>query len=771
MGAIRKAGVIGAGVMGSGIAAHLANAGLDVMLLDVEAAAATAAVARQLKAGGFMDPVFAERIATGSVDDDLPKVADADWIIEAVAERLDVKQALYARIESVRKPGSVVSSNTSTIPLAALVEGLPEAFAADFLVTHFFNPPRTMPLLELVAGPATRPQVLAVIRDFGDRRLGKSIVVCRDTPGFIANRVGNFWMAAAVNEAIALGLDVEVADAAISKPFGIPKTGIFGLMDLVGIDLMAMVMRSLHGALPDTDALKQYPVEPRLLSRMVEQNRLGQKSGAGFVKLSADRKTREVIDLATWDYRPQREPESDSLDAAKGNPRALIEHEGTAGRYVAAVMEKALAYAAAVTPEIAAGPDAVDTAMRAGYGWAKGPFEIIDQLGAGWLVARLEQHGIPVPDYLGRAAAAGGFYSVEGGALVCLLPDGTRRKVATAPGIITLAAVQLASQPVQNFGAARLWDLGDDVACFEIHTKMNTFNPEVLNALMAALERVEREFRGLVIGTDGPVFSAGADIRQFLEVVESIGPTGFGPHIDHGHRVFKAVKYAPFPVVGAAAGLAFGGGCELLLHCDAIQAHGELSIGLVETSIGLVPGWGGCKEMLLRFAEGHVGAEGYARAKGPVAPALAAFGVIAPAKVSSSAFEARRFGYLRPTDGITMNRARLLADAKAKVLALADGYAPPTPVVVTLSGPSGASALCNVLETNAVAGRITAHDQVVGEALVTVLTGGSSTDPAQPTPEDDITALERAAFITLLGEAATLERVRHMLATGKPLRN
>lgn len=765
MAEIRKAGVIGAGVMGSGIAAHLANAGLHVVLLDVEAATAASAVAKQLKSGGFMDAAFAERVATGSVSDDMLLLSDADLIIEAVAERLDVKQGLYARIESVRKPGSIVSSNTSTIPLSALVEGLPDGFAADFLVTHFFNPPRTMPLLELVAGPRTRPEALETMRDFGDRILGKSVVVCRDTPGFIANRIGNYWMAAAVNEAIALGLDVEVADAAISKPFGIPKTGIFGLMDLVGIDLMSMVLRSLHGALPPSDPMQDYPVEPALLARMVGEKRLGRKSGAGFVRLSADRKSREVTDLVTGAYRPQKAVESEALDATKGDARALMEHDGAAGRYAAAVMEKALAYAARVTPEIADGPDAVDTAMRGGYGWAKGPFELIDQLGAGWLVARLEKRGVPVPDFLARAAAAGGFYAIENGARTCLLPDGTRRKVVQADGVITLAAVQLASKAVEDWGAARLWDLGDGIACFEIRSKMNTFGAPVLDALEAALARVQQGFKGLVIGSDAPLFSAGADIRVFLETVETSGPAAFGASIDRGHRLFKAVKYAPFPVVGAAAGLAFGGGCELLLHCRAIQAHAELAIGLVEPRIGVVPGWGGCKEMLLRFAEGH------ASAKGPVAPALAAFGVIAPGKVSTSAFEARRLGFLRPTDGITMNRARLLADAKAKALALAEGYAPPAPPSLTLSGPSGASALRNVLDTEATAGRLTAHDRVVGEALVTVLTGGPDADPVRPVGEDAVTALERAAFIALLGEPATLERIRHMLATGKPLRN
>jgi len=765
MGEIRKAGVIGAGVMGAGIAAHLANAGLHVVLLDVEAATATAAVVKQVKGGGFMDPAFADRITTGAVADDMLLLADADWIIEAVAERLDIKQGLYARIEAVRKPGSIVSSNTSTIPLADLVKGLPDAFAADFLVTHFFNPPRTMPLLELVAGPKTHAGVLEAIRDFGDRGLGKSVVVCRDTPGFIANRIGNYWMAAAVNEAIALGLDVEVADAAISKPFGIPKTGIFGLMDLVGIDLMSMVLRSLHGALPASDALQDYPAEPPLLARMVGEKRLGRKSGAGFVKVSADRKSREVTDLVTGAYRPQKKAESDSLDAAGTDARALMAHEGAAGRYAAAVMEKSLAYAARVTPEIADGPDAVDAAMRGGYGWAKGPFELIDQLGAGGLVARLEKRGVAVPDYLAKAAAAGGFYSVADGARLCLLPDGTRRKVAQAEGVITLAAVRLASKPVEDWGAATLWDLGDGIACFEIRSKMNTFGVPVMDALEAALARVAKDFKGLVIGSDAPLFSAGADIRVFLETVEKDGPAGFGANIDRGHRLFKAVKYAPVPVVGAANGLAYGGGCEILLHCAAIQAHAELNIGLVETRIGVVPGWGGCKEMLLRFAEGHAGA------KGPVAPALAAFGVIAPAKVSASAFDARRIGYLRPTDGITMNRDRLLADAKAKALALAEGYAPPAPPLVTFAGPSGASAVRNVLDTEATAGRLTPHDRVVGEALVTVLTGGPDADPARPATEDDVTALERAAFIALLGEEATVDRIRHMLATGKPLRN
>ena len=762
---ITKAGVIGAGVMGSGIAAHLANAGIEVVLLDIEKKFADGGVARQLKANGFMDKSFAGRITTGSTGDDMGLLADADWIVEAVAERLEIKQALYKAIDAVRKPGSIVSSNTSTIPLAALTDGLPESFAADFLITHFFNPPRIMRLLELVSGPKTRPDVTAKIHDFADRGLGKTVVVCKDTPGFIGNRIGNYWMVVAQNEAIAMGLDVEEADAIIGKPFGIPSTGIFGLLDLVGIDLMPTILRSLQNALPKTDAIHDYDAEPALIAKMIAENRLGRKSGAGFVRLSADRKTRDITDLKTGDYRPMKKVASESLDAAKGDARALMEHPGPGGCYASVVMEKSLAYAAALVPEIADRPDAVDDAMRTGYGWKQGPFELIDRLGAGWLVDRLEARGLTVPAYLALAAAKGGFYSVVDGRRSCLLPDGAVRPVMRGEGVITIADVKLSSKPVVDYGCAALWDLGDGVACLEFRTKMNTFSEALLDAIDAALGEVGRSFKALVIGSDSPVYSAGADLRVFLETVETGGSEALGKFIDKGHRTFMAVKYAPFPVVGAPSGLAFGGGCEILLHCDAIQAHAELSIGLVETRIDVVPGWGGCKEMLVR----QYGLAG--GTKGPVAPAIATFNLIAPAQVSGSAFEARGLGFLRATDGVTMNRDRLLADAKEKALSLVDGYVAPEPPQLPLSGPSGASAMRNIVESEALAGRATAHDKVVGAALIDVLSGGPNADPLKPTTEDEIIALERRAFIALFETPETVDRVKHMLTTGKPLRN
>lgn len=753
---IEKATVIGAGTMGSGIAAHLANAGVSVTLLDMDARLAEAGVARQLKAGGFMDPAFAARVRTGSSVTDLALAADSGWIIEAIAEKPEIKQGLYRALEAVRKPGSVVSSNTSTIPLARLTEGLPERFAEDFLITHFFNPPRRMRLFELVAGGKTRPEARAAIADFADRGLGKAVVACKDTPGFIGNRIGNYWMMVAENEAIALGLTVEEADAILGKPFGIPSTGIFGLLDLVGIELMATILKSLQGALPAADPMQDYAAEPPLVTRMIAENRLGRKSGAGFVKLSADRKSREITDLASGDYRPAQKLASAALDAAKGDPRKLMEHDSAGGRFAAIVMGKTLAYAAALVPEIADTPQAVDEAMRTGYGWKLGPFELVDKLGPEWLAKKLEALGVAVPAYLAQAAEAGSFYGVRDGKAVRLDPDGEWRGLDVPEGVVRLAALKLSATPVQTSETASLWDLGDGVAGLELTTKMNTFSPAALDAVAAALERTGRDFSALVIGGDGDPFSAGADLRQFLSILETEGRKALGRFVEKGQQTFKALKFAPFPVVSAASGLALGGGAEITLHSDAVQAHAELSIGLVETKIGIVPGWGGCKEMLLRFSE----------TLPPLDAARAAFSLIFGAKTSGSAYEARNLGLLRPTDGVTMNRERLIADAKARALDLLAGYEPPAPKTVTVTGKEGFAALTAALETEGV----TPHDKVVGAALARVLTGGDAASGAA-LDEDALLALERDAFLDLLETPETVARIRHMLETGKPLRN
>lgn len=766
MSVIKKAAVIGAGVMGSGIAAHLANAGLNVVLLDIKQAFADAGVARQLKAGGFMDPDFAERVQTGTVDHDLQTIDDADWIIEAVAERLDIKQALYRNIDAIRKPGSIVSSNTSTIPLAALTAGLPERFSQDFLITHFFNPPRIMRLFELVAGPQTAPATTTAIADFADRKLGKSVVRCKDTPGFIGNRIGNYWMAVAQNEAIRLGLDVEEADAILSKPFGIPSTGVFGLLDLVGIDLMPTLIRSLQEATPTGDAIKDCDAEPPLVARMIRENRLGRKSGAGFVRLSVDRRQRDVTDLTTGEYRPQRKVDSASLRESGNHPKTLMAHPDRGGQYAAAVMEKTLAYAAALVPDIADTPFDVDEAMRTGYGWKQGPFELIDRLGADWLAQRLSASGQAIPAYLALAAQQGGFYSVRTGRRTCLLPDGRLQPQQRAPGILLLADLALSRQPAAQWNTANLWDLGNGVAGLAFQTKLNTFNPALLADIHTALDFTQGRFQALVIGSDAAVFSAGADLRIFLETLEQGGRAALERFLIQGQETFQAVKYAPFPIVGAAAGLALGGGCELLLHCDAIQAHAELSMGLVETRVGVIPGWGGCKELLLRLQATQQHAP--TPSDSSLLPAIAAFKLIAAAQVSGSAFEARKLGFLRNGDGISMNRDRLLADAHARALALAERYQPPSPADILINGEAGLAAQLQPASSDAHTGLLSDHDRIIHAALAKVLGGGRN---ARTVPESALLALEREAFLDLLATPSSLARVRHMLDTGKPLRN
>lgn len=730
---IRKAVVIGAGVMGAGIAAHLANAGTEVVLLDIDAERARAGIARQLAAGGFMQADFAARVRPGATDDDIGLIADADWIVEAVAERLDIKQGLYRAIEARRRPGSIVSSNTSTIPLAALVAGLPETFARDFLITHFFNPPRRMRLLELVSGPMTRADAVATLAQFGAVSLGKQVVRCNDTPGFIANRIGNYWMVLAQNEAIARGLAPEDADAVLGRPFGIPPTGIFGLLDLVGIDLMPMVLRSLQAALPAADPINACEAEPALIAQMIAAGRTGRKAGAGFTRLSADRRSRETLDLTTGAYRPARP--AAALPAS--DPRALMDSDTPLGAYAAAVMVRTLGYAAALVPEIADTPDAVDAAMRTGYGWREGPFEMIDRLGAGWLAEHLAGYLDTVPPYLRLAATAGGFYGTEAGRRTVLLPDGQRRALVPPEGEITLAALSLARPPVARWEAGALWDLGEGVAGFEIRSKANAIGETVLDAIEAALDRVGGDFSALVIGSDAAAFSVGADLRAVLAMADD--PAQVRAFIARGQNVLMRLRQAPVPVVAAAAGPALGGGCEICLHSDAVQAHAELSMGLVEAKVGLVPAWGGSTTVLHRTGD-----------------AAQALRLLIGAQASGSAFGARPV-LLRPTDAITMNRDRLLADARARALALVPGYRPPAapaPLPATERG-----ALQTVLDGLELA----PHDRRIGAALIDILAPGGS--------EEELRAREREAFVGLIAMPATRERMQHMLATGKPLRN
>ena len=778
---IHQAAVFGAGVMGAGIAAQLANAGIPVLLLDIvppsakggaedRSALARGAVAKMLKAdpAPFMWTRAASLVTPGNLEDDFDRLAGCDWIVEAVLEDPEVKRDLYKRLEKVRKDGSIVSSNTSTLPLKLLTKGLPERFAKDFLITHFFNPPRYMALLELVAGDKTRPEVVEEIAAFGDRVLGKGIVHCHDTPGFVANRIGTFWLQCAVVETLERGLSVEEADAVMGRPLGIPKTGVFALLDLVGLDLMPKVDASLAKTLPQDDAYHALRRPFPLLEKLIAEGYTGRKGKGGFYRLNkADGgRVKEAVDLTTGDYAPADKPSLASVSAARrGGAKALVAHPDKGGQFAWAVMSQTLAYAASLVPEIADDIPSVDRAMRLGYNWKAGPFELLDQLGAGDVAARLKEEGRAVPPLLQKAAEAGGFYRVKDGRLQYLTVAGSYADLERPEGVLLLSDVKLKGAPLARNGSASLWDIGDGVVCLEVHTKMNTMDPEVFKIIGKAIELVPKQHKALIIYNEGTHFSAGANLGLAMFAAN----VGAWPTIEdmvaEGQKVYTALKRAPFPVVAAPSGLALGGGCEILLASDAVQAHAESYIGLVEAGVGVVPAWGGCKELLARFAHDPK------RPKGPMPPVAAAFETIGMAKVAKSAFEAKELGFLRATDRVTFNRERLLADAKQRALELVEGYQAPEPVELFLPGPSGRASLAYALRDLRAKGQATEHDMVVAGALAEVLTGGPKADFTEALSEDAVMKLERAAFMRLVRTPGTLARVEHMLETGKPLRN
>ena len=769
MDTIGKVGVIGAGVMGAGIAAHMANAGVPVVLLDIVPEGAEDAVAKMLKAApaAFMHKRNSELVTPGNLDDDLGLLGDCDWIIEAIVERPDIKQALYRRLDEVRRPGSIVSSNTSTLPLALLTQGMGEEFTRDFLITHFFNPPRYMRLLELVTGPATRPEIVETIRAFADMRLGKGVIDAKDTPGFIANRIGIFWLQCGVVEALDGGISVEEADAVLGRPTGVPKTGVFALLDLVGLDLMPHIIGAMAKTLPAGDMFHDVYRRPELIERMIADGYTGRKGDGGFYRLdlTSGEKVKQAIDLQSGEYHDAVKPGLASVAASRdGGLRALVGHPDRGGRYAWRVLSRTLAYAATLVPAIAEDIVAVDEAMKLGYNWDFGPFELIDQLGPAWFAARLEEDGRAVPELL-RVAGEETFYRTGDGRTEYLTTTGDYAPVPRQPGVFLLSDVKLASSPIVSNASASLWDIGHGVACLEFHTKLNAIDPGIMEMIGKTVAVVPASgFKALVIHNDAANFSVGANIGLALFAANIAAWPEIEAMIAGGQQAYKALKYAPFPVVGAPSGMALGGGCEVLLHCDAVQAHAETYMGLVEFGVGLVPAWGGCKEFLTRWATFENGP------RGPMPPVSKALEAIGTAAVAKSAAEAFDFLFLRPGDGVTMNRDRLLADAKTRALELAGNYAPPESVEIVLPGPTGKVALSMAIDAFRLSGKASPHDVVVGDALSDVLSGGA-TDITGTVGEDDLLALERHAIMGLVRHPDTLARIEHMLETGKPLRN
>lgn len=797
---IEKIAVIGAGLMGSGIAAQIANAGYEVLLLDIvpkdaedRSVIAKSAIQKMLKAdpAPFMTKKAAKLITPGNIEDDIEKIGECDWIVEVVLEDLKIKEQTYEKIEKHRKKGSIVSSNTSTIPLELLVKNQPEQFKKDFMISHFFNPVRYMRLLEIVVGEKTDKKSVETIREFCDKKLGKGVVVCNDTPGFIVNRILTFMLQTGINEAFNLGTPIEVADAVMSKPVGLPKTGVFGLIDLVGIDLMPHLSKSLLSTLDKNDQYVKNHVDYGFVDDMIKAGYTGRKGKGGFYRLNPDApkgvREKQALQLSKDSfsedqYQKADKPKLASVSAGKKGMRAVVTTDDEGGKYAWKVLSQSLAYAASLVPEIADTIADVDEAMRLGCNFKKGPFEMIDELGPKWLADKLAEEGIDVPKLL-KDIGDGTFYKVEDGKLHFFGADGKYHELKRPEGVLLLKDIRLATEPVDKNASASLWDIGDGVLCVEFTGKMNALDQDVFAIYEKAIKLIgdgSGDYKALTIYNEGSHFSAGANLGLAIFAINIALWPQIEDLVSGGQKIYQKLKYADFPVVSAPSGMALGGGCEILLHSDHVQAHAETYTGLVEVGVGLIPGWGGCKEMILRYMQ--MEAANYNKAGNgeqlwfspkvsPMGAVRKAFELIAMATVAKSAMEAQELGYFRATDGITMNRDRLLYDAKMKALELAKDYkAPEKQEEIRMPGISGKAALELAVSDLQKSGKATEYDGVVSDYLATVLTGGDA-DWTEPVSEDLILKLEREMFMKLVRKEGTMDRITHMLEKGKPLRN
>ena len=778
---IRRVAVIGSGVMGAGIAAHCANAGCDVVLLDIvppedtgledRDAFAKGALAKMAKANPevLMHPEFAARITPGNMEDDLHLLEDRDWVIEVVLERLDIKRDVYWKLAEHMPAHAILSSNTSTLPRSSLVAGMADELASRFLITHFFNPPRYLPLLEIVSGPEVSQDTLQRFSEFADIKLGKRVTHCNDTPGFIGNRLGIYFVQRAIAATLDYGFTVEQADAMLGRPIGLPKTAVFALMDLVGIDLIPHVIESMVGNLHEDDPLHKIAGRGGdIIQAMIDDGYTGRKGKGGFYRLNTDdgQRIKEARSLETGEYATaNRRAAFASAKMGKQGLRRLLEHPDEGAAFLREILFDTFVYAASLVPEVSDDVYAIDGAMKVGYNWKKGPFEMIDDLGIDWLISQLEAEGREIPALLQLAAQNGGFHSVVDGEPVRLSPDGEFLLVERPTHTLTVADLKRRGKPLQKNGSASLWDAGDGVLLVEYHSKMNAMDPLSMEMLISAVQRAEiDDWKGILIANDASHFCAGANLGLALFAANLGAWKEIEEFIALGQTAYSTLKYAKVPVVAAATGMCVGGGCEVLLHCDGVQAHSESYIGLVEVGVGIIPAWGGCKEMLARIPEYGL------CSGGPMAPVMTAFENIGMAKVAKSAEQAKELGYLRPTDRITMNRDRLLGDAKEQLLELAEDYTPPEPHTYSLPGPSGRVALEMALNDLSSSGKATPHDVVVAKVLAEVLSGGD-TDVMDQLSEDDLLELELNAILLLARNEASLDRMEHMLLTGKPLRN
>lgn len=790
---IRKAAVLGSGVMGSTIAAHLANAGIPCLLLDmvpqeltpeeegkgltledrrVRNRLAESSKGRLLKMNPapLFIPEFIERIETGNFADDLGRLQEVDWVIEVVVERLQVKQELLRQVSAVVRPGTIVSSNTSGISLKAMAEGLPEGFRRTFLGTHFFNPPRYMKLLELIPGPDTAPEVMKFMLEFGERVLGKGVVLAKDTPNFIANRIGVYGLAVTLREMRKHGLRVEEVDALTGPVMGRPKSASFRTVDMVGLDTVAHVAENVAESVAEE---KELFALPSFVGEMLANGWLGDKTKQGFYKKSKGEKGTqiEVLDPQTMTYGPVQPVKFPSLEKAKAAPgtaekiRELVSGKDAGARFSWEVLKQVLIYAVRTLPGIADDITAVDEGMRWGFNWELGPFELWDALGVRETAARMAAEGEELPLLIQEVLAQGGSFYRKGQDTE-FFKKGEYQAKKPNPYTFSLKAARDSGRVILENPGAGLIDMGDGVACLEFHSPNNALGEDILNMIHKSLAEVEKNYLGLVIGNQGKNFCVGANLMLILFEAEDENWDELDLMVREFQRGMMALKYAAKPVVAAPFAMTLGGGTEVCLHSHAIQAAAETYMGLVELGVGLIPAGGGTKEMALRALEGILpgvqAAPDYFYAK--------RFETVALAQVSTSAEQARKLGFLRDHDRYSMNSDHLLLDAKARVIDLSRSFRPNLPAKVQVAGAGVRATLELGLYTIREGHYVSDYDLHLAKKLAYVLTGGDRR-PGSWAEEQDYLDLEREAFLSLLGEPKTQDRIRYMLSKNKPLRN
>lgn len=796
---IKKVAVLGSGIMGSRIACHFANIGVEVLLLDIAPRELTddekqkglsldnpgvknrivntafQTTLKQKPASLYNDK-NASLISLGNFEDDFSKISDSDWVIEVVVENLEIKKSVYDRVEQFRKKGTLITSNTSGIPIHLMAEGRSDDFKKHFCGTHFFNPPRYLRLLEIIPTPDTDPQIVDFLMHYGDLFLGKETVLCKDTPAFIANRIGIYSILSVMHTVEKMDMTVSEVDKLTGPIIGHAKSATFRTMDVVGLDTTVNVANNLYAGLPKDESRDGFKL-PGIVKEMYDRKWLGDKTKQGYFKKTVTAEGKKEIleiDLKTYEYGPRAKPKFESLDAVKDIENLkerisiLFNYDDKAGEFYRATSYDMFRYCTHRIPEIADELFRIDQAVASGFAWELGPFETWDALGVKETAAKMKDMGFAPAPWVDDMLEAGhdSFYKFEKGKrLYYDIPTKTYKVIPGTEGLVILDAYKENNVVWKNTGAT-LYDVGDGILNLEFHSKMNSLGQEVLEGINTGINTAEKDFRGLVIGNEGQNFSAGANLAMLFMYAGDQEFDEINMMIAHFQNTMMRARFSSVPVVVATSGMALGGGCELSLHSDAIQAHTETYMGLVEVGVGLIPGGGGTKEMTLRASDAYI----------PGDPELNKlqenFMTIATAKVSTSAHEAQKIGFIRPTDEFTLNRSRLLADAKQKAIELADaGYTQKTQRTdIKVQGQTGLAMFQAGVVGMKYGNYISDHDMKIARKISWVMNGGDLS-AATLVSEQYLLDLEREAFLSLCGEPKTLERIHSILFKGKPFRN